>query len=149
MIYSVGGGPLIHHLYKAYNTSSSTAQHLFRLTKFRSTMNMIHRIFRIRLSDQVKVPRFEPTLPLNFRKANELQPELKLYFQDENLDRLTAGLTPGAMFFLYGSSQCIDVSLLISMRAQLDPQHGGLGSKAIFIDAGNTFDPYRITQYSE
>lgn len=140
---------MIHRFCEAYSLSSSTTQRLLRFTKFRSTMNPIRTACKVRPSNQVKASRFELTLPLNFCKANELQSEPRLYFHDESLDRLTAGLSPGATFFLYGSLQCLDISLLLSVRAQLDPQHGGLGSKVIFIDAGNTFDPYRIAQYSE
>jgi len=90
-----------------------------------------------------------PKLPANFRRVSELQAEPDLYFGDKHLDRFLKGLRLGQSIFLYGSWQCLAASELLCIRAQLEPNHKGLDSEAIFIDGGNTFDPYLITQYAE
>lgn len=89
------------------------------------------------------------TETLNFRKVNEIKSERCLFFGDELLDQFLLGLHPGYVFLLYGSSQCLAVSLHLSVRVQLDFQKGGLQSRAVFIDAGNSFDPYLAVQYGE
>lgn len=96
-----------------------------------------------------KSSRLRPKLPANFRRVSELQAEPDLYFGDKNLDRFLKGLRLGQSIFLYGSWQCLAASELLCIRAQLEPNHKGLDSEAIFIDGGNTFDPYLITQYAE
>jgi hypothetical protein len=88
------------------------------------------------------------TFPLVFRKANELQSEPRLFLH-ESLDRLVGGLQLGQVAFLYGSKQCLALSELLCVRSQLDQCHGGLNSNVIFIDGGNTFDPYLLVQYAE
>lgn len=45
----------------------------------------------------------------------------------------------------YGSPYCISLSFLLSVRCQLPLEEGGFGSSVIFIDGGNTFDPYLIS----
>lgn len=86
---------------------------------------------------------------VGFRKANQLQAEPDLAFGDENLDRLLGGLRLGHVAFLYGSSQCLETSEFLCVRVQLDSHSGGFDSDVIFLDGGNTFDPYLITQYAE
>jgi len=140
---------LIHRFFEACNLSSLITQQLSRSIKLRFTLGSIYAICRVKLSDQVKTSHFEPALPLNFRKASELQPEPCLYFHDENLDRLIGGLRLGSVIFLYGSSQCSEFSELLCVRSQLSPRRGGFDSGAIFVDAGNTFDPYLISHYAE
>lgn len=89
------------------------------------------------------------TFPLVFRRANELVSEPRLFFCDEGLDKLVEGLRLGQLVFLYGSRGCLAVSELLCVRSQLSPDRGGLGSDCIFIDGGNTFDPYLLVQYAE
>lgn len=90
-----------------------------------------------------------PDLPVNFRRVSEIQAESTLSFGDESLDRFLGGLPLGYMVFLYGSWQYLAVSELLCVRAQLDSRSGGLDSKAIFVDGGNTFDPYLIAEYAQ
>jgi len=97
----------------------------------------------------VEPSRLSTKLPVNFRKASELQAEPHLSFGDESLDRFLKGLRLGQSVFLYGSWQCLAASELLCIRAQLEAGHRGLSSEAIFIDGGNTFDPYLIAQYAE
>jgi len=88
-------------------------------------------------------------LPVNFRRANELQAEPHLSFGDKSFDRFLGGLRLGQSVFLYGSWQCLAASELLCVRTQLDSHCGGLHSEAIFIDGENTFDPYLVAQYAE
>ena len=89
------------------------------------------------------------TFPLVFRRANELQSEPRLFFHDESLDKLIDGLRLGQLAFFYGSRRCLAISELLCVRSQLDSRHGGLNSDTIFIDGGNSFDPYLLVQYTE
>jgi len=89
------------------------------------------------------------TLPINFCKLSQLESAPCLLSQDEPLDRFLGGLRLGSSYFLYGSFQCLAVSESLCIRAQLSPQCGGLGSEAVFLDGGNSFDPYLATEYAE
>ena len=92
---------------------------------------------------------FEPKLPVNFRRTIEFQSEAYISFGDEALDKILGRLHLGCVAFLYGSRQCLAASELLCVRAQLDPNCGGLNSEAIFIDGGNRFDPYLVAEYAE
>lgn len=87
-------------------------------------------------------------LPVRFCTVSELQTGPHLFFGDRDLDQFIRGLSPGQVIFLYGSQQCLTLSELLCLQVQLEPTRGGLNSKAIFIDGGNTFDPYFIAQYA-
>lgn len=89
------------------------------------------------------------SLPVNFRRVSEIQAESTLACGDESLDRFLGGLSLGYVIFLYGSWQCLALSELLCVRARLDFSRGGLNSKAVFIDGGNTFDPYLISEYAQ
>jgi len=91
----------------------------------------------------------KPCLPVNFRRLSEIQSEPRLYFGDERFDGFLGGLTLGHTAFLYGSWQALAISELLCVRTQLNLHCGGLNSEAIFLDGGNTFDPYLIAQYAE
>ncbi len=84
------------------------------------------------------------TFPLIFRRANELQHEPRLLFHDDSLDRLTSGLRLGQIAFLYGSRRCLALSELLCIRSQIE-----FDREVIFIDGGNSFDPYTLVQYAE
>jgi len=84
------------------------------------------------------------TFPLVFRRANELQSESRLFFRDDCLDRLIGGLRVGQVTFLYGSSRCLALSELLCIRSQIE-----FDREVIFIDGGNSFDPYLLVQYAE
>jgi len=98
----------------------------------------------------------DSTFPLVFRRVNELvsEPRLffgdtRLFFGDTRLNRLTNGLRLGQLAFLYGSRRCLTVSELLCVKSQIDCYNGGFNSDAIFIDGGNTFDPYLLAEYAE
>lgn len=88
-------------------------------------------------------------LPVNFLRASRIQAKPSLFFGDKNLDRFLGGLPLGHTVFFYGSWQCLATSEFLCIKAQLDSHNGGLDSEAIFVDGGNTFDPYLMVQYVE
>jgi len=50
---------------------------------------------------------------------------------------------------LYGSGLCCRLAELLSVHAQLPLQQGGLGSSVVFIDGGNSFNPYFVTSVAK
>ncbi|MBS7626682.1 hypothetical protein KEJ51_06575 [Candidatus Bathyarchaeota archaeon] len=85
---------------------------------------------------------------VSFQKASEFEAGPPLRFGFDHLDRLIGGLNSGQTVFLHGSSRCLTLSEILCVRVQLKHSFGGLDSKAMFIDAGNMFDPYFITEYT-
>ncbi|MEM2981648.1 MAG: hypothetical protein QXH17_00580 [Candidatus Bathyarchaeia archaeon] len=83
-----------------------------------------------------------------FQAASEFETGPTLRFGFDHLDRLIGGLNSGQTVFLHGSSRCLTLSEILCVRVQLKHCFGGLDSKAMFIDAGNMFDPYFITEYT-
>ena len=61
------------------------------------------------------------------------------------LDQKLAAVQAGKFTVFYGSPYCISLSLLLSVRCQLPPEEGGFGSSVIFVDGGNTFNPYSVS----
>jgi hypothetical protein len=85
---------------------------------------------------------------VSFHTAREFEAGPTLRFGFKHLDRLIGGLNPGQTVFLHGSPRCLILSEILCVRVQLKRRFGGLDSKAIFVDAGNMFDPYFITEYA-
>jgi len=69
-----------------------------------------------------------------------------LTFGIEIVDRLFGELRWGDFVVFYGSQTCHFFSELLCVRSQLPSVEGGLGSSAVFIDGGNRFDPYMISE---
>ena len=61
-----------------------------------------------------------------------------------NVNQLFPGFTIGDFAVLHGSQAVLSLSSLLCVRAQLPPQIGGLGSRVVFVDGGNTFKLYQI-----
>jgi len=55
----------------------------------------------------------------------------------------------GDFAVLYGHQFCKTLSFLLSVRCQLPKDVGGLDSTAIYIDGGNTFNPYAISAVAQ
>ena len=72
----------------------------------------------------------QPLLSLNIRSVNDLFP----------------GFAVGDLAVLYGSSSVTSLASLLCVRAQLPVQLGGLGSKVVFVDGGNTFQLYHTAR---
>jgi Rad51 len=91
----------------------------------------------------------EPEVPLEKppQKGSTLSrgPHPDLTTGMEHIDKKLV-LKRGQLTYLHGE-QSHSLSLLFSVRATLPPPHG-LDSDVVFIDAGNLFDSYAITQHS-
>jgi len=68
-----------------------------------------------------------------------------LTFGVEEIDSLFEGLGFGGFVVFHGSHMCHILSELLCVRSQLPQVEGGLDSSAVFIDGGNIFDPYIIS----
>jgi len=89
------------------------------------------------------------SLPLNYSRADLLSRLEGVSFGDEVFGSLFGRLNLGHFVFLHGAPSCLALSERLCVRAQLALAEGGLESKAIFIDGGNTFDPCLIAEYAE
>jgi hypothetical protein len=69
-----------------------------------------------------------------------------LSFNIQNVDCLFPGFIPGDFAIIHGLPSVLTLSLLLAVRAQLPYQLGGLESSAVFIDGGNTFRLYKVSQ---
>jgi hypothetical protein len=63
-----------------------------------------------------------------------------------NVNQLFQGFAEGDFALLHGSHSVQSIATLLSIRAQLPPQLGGLGSNVIYIDGANTFRLYQTTR---
>ncbi|MBS7614740.1 hypothetical protein KEJ18_03295 [Candidatus Bathyarchaeota archaeon] len=69
-----------------------------------------------------------------------------LTFGVEVMDKLFGELKIGELVVFHGSQVCHFFSELLCVRSQLSIVEGGLSSPAVFIDGGNRFDPYLISE---
>lgn len=69
-----------------------------------------------------------------------------LSFNMRNVDDVFPGFANGDFVTLYGTGSVVPLSLLLTVRAQLPCQLGGLESNAIFVDGGNTFRLYGVSR---
>ena len=63
-----------------------------------------------------------------------------------NINQLFPGFAAGDFALLHGSHAVQSIATLLSIRVQLLPQLGGLGSNIIYIDGANTFRLYQTTR---
>jgi len=61
------------------------------------------------------------------------------------VDSILGGFACGDFTVLYGSHHAVQLSLILSVRAQLPLEEGGLDSAVIYVDGGNSFNPYTAT----
>lgn len=61
---------------------------------------------------------------------------------------LLDGLGQGKLILLEGDISASSLSHLLCVRSQLPAENGGLGSPVVWLDGGNTFDIYKITEFS-
>ena len=59
------------------------------------------------------------------------------------------GLEIGDLVLLDGDLSVIGLSHLLCVRSQMPKEIGGFGSPVIWLDGGNTFDLYSITEFSK
>lgn len=68
-----------------------------------------------------------------------------LSFGMPRIDTAFPGFQRGDFTVLFGHSPCKMLVFLLSVRCQLPRRKGGLNSTTVFIDGGNTFDPYAVS----
>lgn len=68
-----------------------------------------------------------------------------LSFGMPRIDETFPGFQRGDFAVLFGHSLCKMLTFLLSVRCQLPLRKGGLSSTVVFIDGGNTFDPYAVS----
>ena len=76
-------------------------------------------------------------------------PSQILSFNIANIDDLFPGFAIGDFAVLYGSRTVLPLSLLLTVRAQLPPQVGGLKTNVVFVDGGNTFRLYHVSRIAQ
>jgi hypothetical protein len=84
---------------------------------------------------------FPSILPSNFQYAYN-----NLTFGVEPLGLCLGILEPNNLIVLHGSKLCQDLSELLCVYSQLPPVKDKAESSVIFIDGGNHFDPYLISE---
>lgn len=63
------------------------------------------------------------------------------------LDGVFPGFELGDFVILIGSAASF-MSFVFSVRGQLPPKRGGLGSSIVFVDGGNSFNPYLVAEFA-
>lgn len=76
-------------------------------------------------------------------------PSQILSFNIANIDDLFPGFTIGDFAVLHGSPTVLPLSLLLTVRAQLPFQLGGLETNVVFVDGGNTFRLYHVSRIAQ
>jgi len=65
------------------------------------------------------------------------------------IDEALPGFKGGDFAVFFGNPVCRWLSFLLSVRSQLPLNKGGLNSKVVYIDGGNTFDPYAVSAIAQ
>jgi predicted ATP-dependent serine protease len=73
----------------------------------------------------------------------------KFAFNAPEIDDLFPGFIPGEFAVIYGSQSVTSLTTLLSVRAQLPTQLGGLSGNVIYIDGGNTFAQQDIARLAQ
>jgi hypothetical protein len=73
----------------------------------------------------------------------------RLSFKIENVDYLFPGFALGDFAVLHGSSAVQSLLSLLCVRAQLPYQLGGLESDVLFVDGGNSFRLYDVSNIAQ
>jgi hypothetical protein len=74
---------------------------------------------------------------------------VRLSFNIENVDYLFPGFALGDFAVLHGSSAVQSLVSLLCVRAQLPYQLGGLESDVLFVDGGNSFRLYDVSNIAQ
>jgi hypothetical protein len=65
------------------------------------------------------------------------------------LDAVFPGFQRGEFAILVGRPLCTMLSFLLSVRCQLPFKKGGLNSRVVYVDSGNTFDLYAVSAIAQ
>jgi hypothetical protein len=71
-----------------------------------------------------------------------------LSFGENFLDRLCGGVYTKQLTVLYGDKACKTVAERLCVRSQLPIEKGGFDAASVFIDGGNSFDLYQVSNYA-
>ncbi len=71
--------------------------------------------------------------------------EQALSFHIRSIDQKFPGFKPSDFAVIYGHPFCNTLLFRLCVCCQLPKEEGGLASSAIFVDGGNTFNPYAIS----
>jgi RecA/RadA recombinase len=71
------------------------------------------------------------------------------HFNISNIDNLFPGFLDGDFAVIYGAFTVLPLSLLLTVRAQLPFQLGGLESNVVFVDGGNSFRLYDVSRIAQ
>ncbi len=85
------------------------------------------------------------TTPLEKRLQSESPP---LSFGENFLDELCGGVHARQLTVLYGEKVCQTMAERLCVRSQLPIAMGGFDATSVFIDGGNTFDVYQVSNYA-
>jgi len=72
-----------------------------------------------------------------------------LSFDIPRIDDAFPGFQRGDFAVLFGRRLCRTLLFLLSVRCQLPFKKDGLNSRVVYIDGGNTFDPYAISAIAQ
>lgn len=75
--------------------------------------------------------------------------ERTLSFGLPHIDNVFPGFRVGEFAVLHGQSLVKTLTFLLSVRCQLSTEEGGLNSTVIYLDGGNTFNPYAISAIAQ
>jgi len=75
--------------------------------------------------------------------------ESALSFGLPRTDNVFPGFRMGDFAVLHGHPLCKTLSFLLSVRCQLPKREGGLNSSVIYVDGGNTFNPYAVSAIAQ
>lgn len=77
------------------------------------------------------------------------QPEKPpLTFGHNFLDKFCGGVYAQQLAVLYGEKVCQTIAEQLCVRVQLPIESGGLNARSVFIDGGNAFDIYHVSDYA-
>lgn len=74
--------------------------------------------------------------------------EIPLRFEVKELDEICGGLNRHHFAILHGDKVAQAIVERLCVRSQLPVDEGGFDAASVFIDGGNTFDVYHVSQYA-
>jgi len=90
-----------------------------------------------------------PFLILSVVTELSMNPHRRLSFGITKIDKVFPGFQRGDFAVLYGHPLCEKLCFLLGVRCQLSLKRGGLNSRVVYIDGGNTFDPYAVSAMAQ
>ena len=92
---------------------------------------------------------FAFSYPLSVVTALSRKSDRVLALGIPKLDEAFPGFQSGDFAVLFGRPLSTMLAFLLSVRCQLPFKKGGLNSRVVYIDGGNTFDPYAVSAIAQ